>query len=225
MYILESKDLVKEYGESKSKTYALNNVDFNVEQGEIVAIIGASGSGKTTLLNILGGLDFPNSGVVSIKNTDIAKLNDSQLTIFRRKNIGFIFQDFNLLPSISTYENITLPVGLDNGKLDTQLLDTLLEFLNIKSLLKRYPHQISGGQKQRVAIARALIMKPAIVLADEPTGNLDSTNSLEVISLLKTLAKKLNQTVIIVTHDNKIAEKCDRIVTFEDGKIKMETSQ
>jgi putative ABC transport system ATP-binding protein len=219
MKILEIKNLCKVYGNGETKVDALDNVSFEVEQGEFVAIVGPSGSGKSTLLHILGGVDVPTSGVVNIAGTDISKLDETKLAIFRRRQIGLIYQFYNLIPILNVEENMTLPLLLDGKKPDKKLLKDLLEKLGLKERLKHLPNQLSGGQQQRVSIGRALMNNPALLLADEPTGNLDSENSKEIVSLLRKFNKENNQTVIIITHDEKIALSADRIITIEDGRI------
>ncbi len=219
MKILEIKNLCKEYGKGETKVDALKDVSFEVEQGEFVAIVGPSGSGKSTLLHILGGVDTPTSGGVIISGTDIGKLNENNLAIFRRRQIGLIYQFYNLIPILNVEENMTLPILLDGKKPDKKLLKDLVEKLGLKDRLKHLPNQLSGGQQQRVSIGRALINHPALLLADEPTGNLDSKNSKEIISLLRKFNRENNQTVIIITHDERIALSADRVITIEDGQI------
>lgn len=219
MKILEIKNLCKVYGKGETKVDALDNVSFEVEQGEFVAIVGPSGSGKSTLLHILGGVDSPTSGEVNIAGTDISKLNETKLAIFRRRQIGLIYQFYNLIPILNVEENMTLPLLLDGKKPDKKLLKDLLEKLGLKERLKHLPNQLSGGQQQRVSIGRALMNNPALLLADEPTGNLDSENSKEIVALLRKFNKENNQTVIIITHDERIALSADRIITIEDGRI------
>ena len=219
MKILEIKNLCKVYGKGETKVDALDNVSFDVEQGEFVAIVGPSGSGKSTLLHILGGVDSPTSGEVNIAGTDISKLNETKLAIFRRRQIGLIYQFYNLIPILNVEENMTLPLLLDGKKPDKKLLKDLLEKLGLKERLKHLPNQLSGGQQQRVSIGRALMNNPALLLADEPTGNLDSENSKEIVALLRKFNKENNQTVIIITHDERIALSADRIITIEDGRI------
>ena len=219
MKILEIKNLCKEYGKGEIKVDALKNVSFDVEQGEFVAIVGPSGSGKSTLLHILGGVDTPTSGEVIISGTDIGKLNENNLAIFRRRQIGLIYQFYNLIPILNVEENMTLPILLDGKKPDKKLLKDLVEKLGLKDRLKHLPNQLSGGQQQRVSIGRALINHPALLLADEPTGNLASKNSKEIISLLRKFNRENNQTVIIITHDERIALSADRVITIEDGQI------
>ncbi len=220
MEILKVENLKKYYGKGESEVRALDGVSFTVNKGEFVAIIGASGSGKSTLLHLIGGLDKPTSGSVTINDTDIYKQNENSLSIFRRRNIGFIFQFFNLMPILNVEENISLPALLDNEKVDKKYLNEIMAMIGLQDRKKHIPSELSGGQQQRVSIARALINKPSIVLADEPTGNLDSKSSKEVVELLKATAKKYNQTLILITHDSRIAEQADRIITLNDGKIK-----
>ena len=219
MKILEIKNLCKEYGKSETRVEALKDVSFDVEQGEFVAIVGPSGSGKSTLLHILGGVDTPTSGEVIISGTDIGKLDENNLAIFRRRQIGLIYQFYNLIPILNVEENMTLPILLDGKKPDKKLLKSLVEKLGLNDRLKHLPNQLSGGQQQRVSIGRALINHPALLLADEPTGNLDSKNSREIISLLRKFNRENNQTVIIITHDERIALSADRVITIEDGQI------
>ncbi|MCR5441217.1 MAG: ABC transporter ATP-binding protein [Lachnospiraceae bacterium] len=219
MNILEIKNLCKVYGSGETRVDALKDVSFDVEQGEFVAIVGPSGSGKSTLMHILGGVDVPTSGIVNIAGTDIGKLDETKLAIFRRRNIGLIYQFYNLIPILNVEENMTLPILLDGKKPDKKLLDDIVEKLGMKERLAHLPNQLSGGQQQRVSIGRALMNHPALLLADEPTGNLDSENSKEIISLLRKFNKESNQTVIIITHDEKIALSADRVITIEDGRI------
>lgn len=219
MKILETKNLSKHYGKGDTMVKALDNVSFSVEKGEFVAIVGPSGSGKSTLLHILGGVDTATSGQVIIDNEDISKLDETALAIFRRRQIGLIYQFYNLIPILSVEENMTLPLLLDGRKPDKRLFDSMVEKLNLQNRLNHLPNQLSGGQQQRVSIGRALINNPAIILADEPTGNLDSANSKEIIALLRYFNKQYNQTVIIITHDEKIALSADRVIEIEDGKI------
>lgn len=220
MKILEVKNLSKTYGKGDTFVRALDNVSFSVEQGEFVAIIGPSGSGKSTLLHILGGVDTATGGSVIINNTDISTLDETALAIFRRRQIGLVYQFYNLIPILTVEENITLPLLLDGRKPDKRLIDSLIERLGLSARLKHLPNQLSGGQQQRVSIGRALVNNPALMLADEPTGNLDSENSKEIITLLRKFNKENNQTVIIITHDEKIAMSADRVISIEDGKIK-----
>ena len=219
MSILQTIGLKKYYGVQPNVTRALDGVNFSVEKGEFVAIVGTSGSGKSTLLNMIGGLDTPTSGSVIVGQDNLSKLNDDQLTIFRRQKIGFIFQNYNLVPILSVYENIVLPVDLNGDRADRAFLGNILDMLNLNGLEKKMPNQLSGGQQQRVAIARALITKPAIILADEPTGNLDSKSSTDVLKLIKLTSMELGQTVVMITHNNDIAKLAGRIVRIEDGKI------
>lgn len=219
MSILQTIDLKKYYGVQPNVTRALDGVNFSVEKGEFVAIVGTSGSGKSTLLNMIGGLDTPTSGSVIVGQDNLSKLNDDQLTVFRRQRIGFVFQNYNLVPILSVYENIVLPVDLNGDRVDRAFLGNILDMLNLKGLEKKMPNQLSGGQQQRVAIARALITKPAIILADEPTGNLDSKSSTDVLKLIKLTSMELGQTVVMITHNNDIAKLAGRIVRIEDGKI------
>ncbi|WP_026653875.1 ABC transporter ATP-binding protein [Butyrivibrio proteoclasticus] len=219
MNILEIRNLCKVYGTGETRVDALKDVSFDIEQGEFVAIVGPSGSGKSTLLHILGGVDVPSSGVVNIAGTDISKLDETKLAIFRRRNIGLIYQFYNLIPILNVEENLTLPILLDGKKPDKALLKDLVEKLGLSKRLKHLPNQLSGGQQQRVSIGRALMNHPALLLADEPTGNLDSENSKEIIALLRKFNKENNQTVVIITHDERIALSADRVITIEDGQI------
>lgn len=219
MNILETMELKKYYGAEPNITKALDGVNLSVEKGEFVAIVGTSGSGKSTLLNMIGGLDVPTSGKVFVDGTELSKLNEEQLTIFRRRKIGFVFQNYNLVPVLNVYENIALPVELDGGKVDKNFLEEVVGFLGLKEKLNSMPNNLSGGQQQRVAIARALIARPTIVLADEPTGNLDSKTSMDVLSLMKTSSYKFKQTLVMITHNDEIAQLADRIIHIEDGKI------
>ena len=219
MSVLQTIRLKKYYGEEPNITRALDGVNFSVDEGEFVAVVGTSGSGKSTLLHMMGGLDTPTSGSVFVRDKDLSKMNDEQLTIFRRRNIGFIFQNYNLVPILNVYENIVLPVELDGDTVDQQFMDTIVSMLGLDDKLNNMPDQLSGGQQQRVAIARALITKPAIILADEPTGNLDSKTSADVLGLIKRTSAEFRQTVVMITHNNDIARLADRIVRIEDGKI------
>ena len=219
MSVLQTVDLKKYYGEEPNITRALDGVNFSVDEGEFVAVVGTSGSGKSTLLHMMGGLDTPTSGSVFVRDKDISKMNDEQLTIFRRRNIGFIFQNYNLVPILNVYENIVLPVELDGDTADQRFMDNVVNMLGLDDRLKNMPNHLSGGQQQRVAIARALITKPAIILADEPTGNLDSKTSADVLGLIKRTSTEFHQTVVMITHNNDIARLADRIVRIEDGKI------
>lgn len=219
MKILETYDLKKIYGSGDTAVHALDGVNLSVEKGEFVAIVGTSGSGKSTLLHMLGGLDRPTSGTVIVDGKDIFSLKDEELTIFRRRKIGFVFQNYNLVPILNVYENIVLPIELDGNKPDKEYVDKIIETLGIESKLNNLPNNLSGGQQQRVAIARALASKPAIILADEPTGNLDSKTSQDVLSLLKVTSEKFKQTIVMITHNEEIAQLSDRIVRIEDGQI------
>lgn len=219
MKILDVKNLSKIYGNGETRVRALDNVSFSVNKGEFVAIVGPSGSGKSTLLHILGGVDVPTSGSVIINGEDISQLDETALAIFRRRQIGLIYQFYNLIPILTVEENLTLPLRLDGRKPDKRQIDTLVDTLGLKERLGHLPNQLSGGQQQRVSIGRALANNPALLLADEPTGNLDSENSKEIISLLRYFNKQFNQTVIIITHDERIALSCDRVIAIEDGKI------
>ena len=219
MSILKTINLVKMYGQEPNIVKALDNVSIEINEGEFVAIIGTSGSGKSTLLNMLGGLDKPTSGETIICNKTISRLNDEEMTIFRRRNIGFVFQNYNLVPILNVYENIVLPIELDGSKIDTNYVDSIINTLGLNDKLTNMPNNLSGGQQQRVAIARALATKPAIILADEPTGNLDSKTSMDVIGLLKVNSKKFNQTMVMITHNEEIAQLADRIIRIEDGKV------
>lgn len=219
MKILETKQLKKYYGSGDTLVKALDGINLSVEQGEFVSIVGTSGSGKSTLLHMLGGLDRPTSGVVRVEGRDISKLKDEELTIFRRK-IGFVFQSYNLVPVLNVYENIVLPIELDGNQMDTAYVKDIIEVLGLEKKKYNLPSQLSGGQQQRVAIARAIASKPAILLADEPTGNLDSVTSQDVLSLLKVTSDRFGQTVVMITHNEEIAQLADRIVRIEDGRIK-----
>ena len=219
MTVLETRDLKKYYGAGDTLVKALDGVDLQVENGEFVAIVGTSGSGKSTLLHILGGLDRPTGGSVLVDGKDIFSLKDEELTIFRRRKIGFVFQAYNLVPVLSAYENIILPIQLDGGRVDKDYVGRVIEALGLEQRLNSLPSQLSGGQQQRVAIARALAAKPAIILADEPTGNLDSKTSQDVLSLMKITSQKFAQTMVMITHNEEIAQMADRIVRIEDGRI------
>ena len=219
MSILQTTELKKYYGAKPNITKALDGMNLSVEQGEFVAIVGTSGSGKSTLLNMIGGLDVPTSGKVIVDGHDLSTLKDEQLTIFRRRKIGFIFQNYNLVPVLNVYENIVLPVELDGNKVDKKFMNEVVQMLGLEDKLNNMPNNLSGGQQQRVAIARALVSKPAIVLADEPTGNLDSMTSSDVLNLLKVTSTKFHQTLVMITHNNEIAQLADRIIRIEDGKI------
>ena len=220
MIILETKALHKHYGSGETEVRALDGVDLTVEKGEFAAVVGTSGSGKSTLLHMLGGLDRPTSGSVTVDGKDIFSLKDEALTIFRRRKIGFVFQNYNLVPVLSVYENIVLPIQLDGQKPDAAYVDQIIETLGLEKKLRNLPNNLSGGQQQRVAIARALAAKPAIILADEPTGNLDSKTSQDVMALLKITSEKFAQTIVMITHNEEIAQTADRIIRIEDGKIR-----
>ena len=217
--ILETKDLCKYYGSGVTEVRALDGVNMSVESGEFVAIVGTSGSGKSTLLHMLGGLDRPTSGSVTVDGQKLFDLSDEALTIFRRRKIGFVFQAYNLVPVLSVYENIVLPLQLDGRSVDTAFLDGVVQALGLGEKLSSLPNQLSGGQQQRVAIARALAAKPAIILADEPTGNLDSKTSQDVLGLIKVTSQRYSQTTVMITHNEEIAQMADRIVRIEDGRI------
>ena len=219
MSILQTTDLKKYYGAAPNITKALDGVTLSVGQGEFVAIVGTSGSGKSTLLNMIGGLDLPTTGKVTVDGKELSMLNDEQLTIFRRRKIGFIFQNYNLVPVLNVYENIVLPVELDGDNVDKKFMDKVVRMLGLDDKQSSMPGNLSGGQQQRVAIARALVSKPAIVLADEPTGNLDSRTSNDVLGLLKATSQQFHQTLVMITHNNEIAQLADRIIRIEDGKI------
>ena len=220
MAILEVKNLTKIYGNDENKVVALDHVSFTIEKGEFIAIVGSSGSGKSTLLHLIGGVDKPTSGEVIVNGQNVYKKNENELAIFRRREVGLIYQFYNLIPILTVEENMTLPVLLDNKKVNQERLDELLRILDLKSREKHLPRELSGGQQQRVSIGRALMNAPSLVLADEPTGNLDSKNSKEIIDLLKLTQKRYNQTLIMITHDENIAMQADRIIVIEDGKIK-----
>ena len=220
MKILEVQHVVKTYGSHQNQVTALSDVSFVAEQGEFIAIVGTSGSGKSTLLNLLGGLDVPTEGKISIRGHDIGSLTRKEQTIFRRRNIGFVFQNYSLMPVLNVYDNVALPVTFDKGShVDREHIRELLNELGLWEKRKRYPSELSGGQQQRVAIARALANKPALLLADEPTGNLDSKTAVEVIGLLKASSQKYHQTVLMVTHNEALAQTCDRIIRIEDGRL------
>lgn len=219
MRILETKDLRKIYGSGETEVRALDGVNLQIENGEFVAIVGTSGSGKSTLLHMLGGLDQPTSGSVIVDGKDIFSLKEEALTIFRRRKIGFVFQSYNLVPVLNVYENIVLPIELDGGKVNKEFVQRIVQTLGLDGRLDALPSQLSGGQQQRVAIARALAAAPAIILADEPTGNLDSKTSQDVLSLLKVTSQKFSQTIVMITHNEEIAQMADRIIRIEDGKI------
>ena len=219
MHILQTRNLKKYYGEEPNIIRAVDDVDLSVNKGEFVAIVGNSGSGKSTLLHMIGGLDVPTAGSVVVREKELSRMKDEELSIFRRRNIGFVFQNYNLVPILNVYENIVLPVGLDGATVDQNFMDEVVHVLGLEEKLKSMPNNLSGGQQQRVAIARALITKPAIVLADEPTGNLDSKSSADVLGLLKLSGEKFCQTIIMITHDRDIALLADRIVRLQDGRI------
>ena len=219
MHILETTDLKKYYGTEPNLTRALDGVNFTVEEGEFVAVVGTSGSGKSTLLHLVGGLDTPTSGTVTVRGQALDAMNDEQLTIFRRRNIGFVFQHYNLVPMLNVYENIVLPVELDGETPDPAFLQEVVGMLGLEEKLTSMPHQLSGGQQQRVAIARALMAKPALILADEPTGNLDSRTSADVLALLQGTIRAFSQTLVMITHNPEIAQLAHRIVRLEDGRI------
>lgn len=219
MSILQTTELKKYYGTEPNITKALDGVTLTIEQGEFVAIVGTSGSGKSTLLNMMGGLDIPTSGSVKIRDKELAHMNNEQLTLFRRRNIGFVFQSYNLVPILNVYENIILPVELDGNTVDKKFMNEVVQMLGLESKMKDMPNNLSGGQQQRVAIARALMSKPAIVLADEPTGNLDSKSSADVLGLLKRTSGAFHQTIVMITHNAEIAQLADRIIRIEDGRI------
>ncbi len=222
MEILKVENLTKSYGKGEAKVDAIKNINLSINKGEFVAIVGPSGSGKSTLLHLLGGVDKPTSGKVYINDVDIYNLKEKDLSIFRRRNVGLIYQFYNLIPVLSVKENILLPAELDNRKIDKDYLDDLLKTLGLKERANYLPNELSGGQQQRTSIGRALINRPSIVLADEPTGNLDSKNSKEVLELLKLSVRKYNQTLIMITHDPSIALQADRVITIEDGTIKQD---
>lgn len=219
MSILQTENLTKIYGDGENAVHALRGINLTVEKGEFTAIVGTSGSGKSTLLHMLGGLDRPTTGKVMVDGKDIFSLSEEQLTIFRRRKIGFVFQSYNLVPVLNLYENIVLPLELDGKKIDREYIDQIAETLGLKDRLEALPNQLSGGQQQRVAIARALAGTPSIILADEPTGNLDSKTSQDVISLLKVTSEKFGQTIVMITHNEEIAQMADRIIHIEDGCI------
>ena len=219
MEVLKTEALTKIYGEGESKVTALDNANLCVRQGEFAAIVGTSGSGKSTLLHMLGGLDRPTSGKVYVEGKDIFTLKDEALTIFRRRKIGFVFQSFNLVPTLNVYENIVFPIQLDGNDVDDKFVNEVIGTLGLADMQNRLPNQLSGGQQQRAAIARALATKPAIILADEPTGNLDSKTSQDVLSLLKVTGQKFSQTIVMITHNEAIAQMADRIIRIEDGHI------
>lgn len=222
MEFIKVVSLKKKYINGNIEVRALNDINLCIKEGEFVTIVGPSGSGKSTLLNIIGGLDYPTEGFVSIKGRNLTEMESEELTVFRRRNIGFVFQNYNLVPTLNIYENIVLPIKLDGKSVDEKFAEELIETLSIKREIYKMPDELSGGQQQRVAIARALITRPAIILADEPTGNLDSANSEKVIRLMKTTARKYNQTMAVITHDERIADMADKIIRIEDGMIMQE---
>lgn len=219
MIILQTRELTKVYGRGETEVHALDGVNLSVEKGEFLAVVGTSGSGKSTLLHMLGGLDKPTAGSVMVDGNELSEMTDDELTIFRRRNIGFVFQNYNLVPMMNVQENILLPVGLDGKEADTAYTDEIIKILGLSDKLRRLPNKLSGGQQQRVAIARALAAKPAILLADEPTGNLDSKTSQDVLGLLKVTSQRFHQTMVIITYNEEIAQMADRIVRIEDGQI------
>lgn len=220
MVVLRTNNLKKYYGEGDNLVKALDGVDFCVERGEFVAIVGTSGSGKSTLLHMMGGLDIPTSGTVEIDGKEISGMSGDELTVFRRRQIGFVFQNYNLVPMLNVYENIILPIELDGNRVDEDFVRKIVKMLHLDDKLERFPNNLSGGQQQRAAIARALVSKPSMILADEPTGNLDSKTGQEVLGLLKMSAKQFGQTLVMITHNAEIAQLADRIVRIEDGRIK-----
>lgn len=219
MSILEIKNLKKYYGINDNLVKALDGIDLSIKKGEFIAIVGSSGSGKSTLLNMMGGLDIPTEGTVIIDGKEISMMSDEELTIFRRRQIGFIFQNYNLVPMLNVYENIILPIELDGDVVPTAFIKDIISFLHLEKKIKAYPNMLSGGQQQRVAIARAIASKPSIILADEPTGNLDSKTGQEVLGLLKLTAQQFNQTIVMITHNLEAAQLADRIIRIEDGRI------
>lgn len=225
MEILRTENLSKQYGEKLNIVQALDNVNISVHNGEFISIVGSSGSGKSTLLHMLGGLDRPTTGNVFIGNKNIFKMDDDELTIFRRRKIGFVFQNYNLIPILNVYENIVLPIELDGREVDRDFINSIINSLGLKEKINNYPDNLSGGQQQRVAIARALATKPNILLADEPTGNLDSKSSMEVVLLLKMMSEKFRQTIIMITHNEEIAQTSDRIIRIEDGRVTKEVKK
>lgn len=219
MITLKATNLKKHYGKESNLVKAVDNINLQINKGEFIAIVGTSGSGKSTLLHLLGGLDRPTEGKVIVDNKDIFSMKDDELTIFRRRNVGFIFQNYNLVPILNVYENIVLPIELDGNKIDTKFIDEIISTLSLTSKINSLPSNLSGGQQQRVAIARALSTKPSIILADEPTGNLDSKTTHEVMGLLKLTSQKFNQTIVMITHSEELAQLADRVIRIEDGKI------
>lgn len=225
MNILETDNLKKYYGSGDNQVKALDGISLQIEEGELTAIVGCSGSGKSTLLHMLGGLDYPTSGSVTVAGKEIFRLNETELTIFRRRRIGFVFQSYNLVPVLSVYENVVLPLELDGKKPDDRFISSILRTLGMEDKADRLPGQLSGGQQQRAAIARALATRPSILLADEPTGNLDSRSTQEVMGLLKLCGERLHQTIVMITHNEALAQLCDRIIHVEDGKIVDDTKK
>ena len=219
MTILETKDLRKVYGSGDTEVRALDGVDLTVEKGEFVAVVGTSGSGKSTLLHMLGGLDRPTGGTVTVDGKELSAMRDEELTIFRRRKIGFVFQNYNLVPVLNVYENIVLPIQLDGNAPDKAYVERIIETLGLEAKLQNLPNNLSGGQQQRVAIARALATKPAILLADEPTGNLDSRTSQDVLALMRVTSEQFGQTIVMITHNEELAQMADRIIRIEDGRI------
>lgn len=219
MSILETKGLKKYYGEKPTIVKALDGVDLEIEQGSFTAIVGKSGSGKSTMLHMIGGLDTPTEGSIQVAGRELSSMNDDELTVFRRRQIGFVFQSYNLVPILNAYENIVLPIELDGGKADKEFVMEIVRMIGMEKKLKNMPNQMSGGEQQRVAIARALASKPAVLLADEPTGNLDSRTSQDVLGLLKTTGERFGQTIVMITHNEQIAQMADAIIRIEDGKI------
>lgn len=219
MTILQTENLKKIYGSGESEVRALDGVSITVEEGEFVAVVGTSGSGKSTLLNMIGGLDRPTAGTVTIRGKNLLKMKDEALTVFRRRNIGFVFQNYNLLPVLNVYENIVYPIEIDGRKTDTAFVKEIIRTLGLEKKLKNMPNTLSGGQQQRVAIARALATKPAIILADEPTGNLDSKTGTDVLLLMRSISRQFHQTTMMITHNEEIAQMADRIIRIEDGKV------
>ena len=225
MEILRTEDLKKYYGTGAGQVKALDGVNLTVEEGEFAAVVGTSGSGKSTLLHMLGGLDYPTSGSVFVAGKELAGMKETELTIFRRRNIGFVFQNYNLVPVLNVYENVVLPLELDGARVDRKFVKQIMEMLGIAEKKSSLPGQLSGGQQQRVAIARALASKPSLILADEPTGNLDSRTSQEVMGLLKLTGREFHQTIVMITHNEALAQLCDRIIRIEDGRIVPERGQ
>jgi len=219
MSILQTKELKKYYGEGENLTKALDGVDISIEKGEFVAIVGTSGSGKSTLLNMMGGLDTPTSGSVQVEGIELSRLSADKLTVFRRRKIGFVFQNYNLVPILNVYENIVLPIQLDGTKVDKAHVESIISLLHLENKVRNLPNTLSGGQQQRVALARALATKPSIILADEPTGNLDSKTSSEVLGLLKMSGERFAQTIVMITHNDSLAQMCGRIIRIEDGRV------